>query len=124
MTRLLYIFLGGGIGACVRYGISLSALKINKPMWVGTFAVNIIGCLLIGYMAGLILAKPNLLSDNLKFGLTVGFLGGLTTFSTFSLETLTLLKDGKLLVGIGYMVLSCVIGLLCAGFGYYLASKI
>ncbi len=69
MTKLLYIFLGGGIGACVRYGISLSALKLNKPLWVGTFTVNIIGCLLICYLAGLVLARPNLLPDNLKFGL-------------------------------------------------------
>jgi len=75
MTKLLYIFLGGGIGACVRYGISLSAIKINKPMWVGTFTVNIIGCLLIGYIAGLVLAKSNLLSDTLKLGLTVDLLG-------------------------------------------------
>lgn len=124
MTKLLFVFLGGGLGASARYAATLFTLKLVKPMWMGTFAVNAIGCLAIGYLFGLTLAKPNLLPENLKLGLTVGFLGGLTTFSTFSLETLTFLKDGKLLAGIGYMLISCVIGLSCAGLGYWLSQRI
>ncbi len=123
MTKLLCIFLGGGIGASLRYAFSVLALKIDKPMWVGTFTVNIIGCLLIGYIIGLVFVKPNLMSDNLRLGLTVGFLGGLTTFSTFSLETLNFFKDGKILAGTSYMLISCVIGLSCAAFGYWISGK-
>lgn len=124
MTKLLLIFFGGGLGASTRYAVSLFILKLAKPMWLGTFVVNAVGCLVLGYLLGLTIAKPNLLPENLKLGLTVGFLGGLTTFSTFSLETLTFLKDGKLLAGVGYMLISCVVGLSCAGLGYWLSHRI
>ena len=124
MTKLLFVFFGGGLGASARYAVSLFILKLAKPMWLGTFAVNAIGCLVLGYLFGLTLSKPNLFPENLKLGLTVGFLGGLTTFSTFSLETLTFLKDGKLLAGVGYMLISCVVGLSCAGLGYWLSHRI
>lgn len=124
MNKLLYIFIGGGLGASARYAISLLTLKLTKPIWVGTFLVNVIGCLVLGYIFGFALSKPSLLPENIKLGITVGFLGGLTTFSTFGLETFTFLKDGKLLAGLGYILASCVMGILCAGLGYWLANRI
>jgi CrcB protein len=124
MNKLLYIFIGGGLGASARYAISLLTLKLTKPIWVGTFLVNVIGCLVLGYIFGFALSKPSLLPENIKLGITVGFLGGLTTFSTFGLETFTFLKDGKLLAGVGYILASCVMGILCAGLGYWLANRI
>lgn len=124
MSKLLFIFLGGGIGASARYAMTLYVLKLHRPLWMGTLTVNTLGCLAIGYIAGLMLAKPNFLPEDLKLGLTVGFLGGLTTFSTFSLETFVFFKEGKPFTGLGYMLVSCVLGLSCAGLGYWLSSRV
>ena len=124
MSKFFFIFLGGGIGASIRYMASLLALKLARPMWMGTFAVNALGCLVLGYLFGLTLAKPNFLSENLKLGISIGFLGGLTTFSTFSLETFSFFKEGNFLLGMGYMLMSCMVGLACAGLGYWLSSHL
>ena len=62
------------------------------------------------------------LSNEVKLFITAGFLGGLTTFSTFNNETFCLLKDGKIFLGTGYMVLSCLIGLGFTYLGYQLGE--
>lgn len=123
MSKLLFIFIGGGVGASLRYAISLLFLHQHKPLWLGTLTANTVGCFLIGCIYGILLSKSQFLSDHLKLGLTVGFLGGLTTFSTFSWETLTFLKEAKLLAGIGYMQASCLVGLLCAWAGYLVSGR-
>ena len=75
-------------------------------------------------MIGITTNKPNMLSDVLKTFLTVGILGGLTTFSTFNIEVFELIKTGKIFLGISYMIFSCLLGLLCAYFGYLICLKI
>ncbi len=86
MLNIFAIFLGGGLGAVARYLISFNMakyLEINLP--VSTFLVNIIGSFIIGVLYFLFIEKTDL-SPAVKLSLTVGFCGGLTTFSTFSLE--------------------------------------
>jgi len=107
MLGYILIFLGGGLGASLRYLLTVLSYKhfdVNYP--VGTFIVNIIGCLFIGFVMALILSKTHIINNNLKLFLTVGLAGGFTTFSTFSYESLTLLKNGHILTSILYMVLS------------------
>ena len=98
MINLLAIFTGGGIGAVCRYLITQLVIKFagTAYMFAGTFCANVIGCFLIGYIFGISMQKAELISPALKLFLTVGFLGGLTTFSTFSCEAFCFIKDGKI----------------------------
>ncbi len=114
--------MGGGIGSVLRYLVSMGAVKLGKtPCW-GTLAVNLLGCLLIGYLGGFVQTRQ-FFSEPVRLALTVGFLGGLTTFSTFSFEVLFFIKEGKYLFGLTYLLSSCVLGICLAGLGYYIASR-
>lgn len=89
---------------------------------LGTLAVNLIGCLLIGVLASA-LNRQALLQEQYRLALNVGLLGGFTTFSAFSLDTLTLLQSGRLwlaLLNVGGNVIG---GLLAVWFGFWLASS-
>ena len=94
---LLLIALFGALGCLLRYGLSgwvHGALGRGFPY--GTLAVNVLGAFLVGFVMELGL-RSTLITAELRTGLTIGFLGGLTTFSTFSYETFKLLEDGELL---------------------------
>lgn len=124
MLNLLAVFVGGGLGACLRYltGVLISGnLKINLP--VATFWVNIIGCFLIGFLYVIFVEKLQA-SKQLKLLLTVGFCGGLTTFSTFSAEVFDMIQNGQLLNASAYTVLSVIIGCIAVFFGGYCAKLI
>lgn len=95
MKQLFYVGIGGFIGACLRYIISLySAKLLGSQLPYGTLIVNVLGGILIGLIMELSLTT-NLISPNLKLFLTTGIMGGLTTFSTFSYETVTLFSNGS-----------------------------
>lgn len=124
MLNLLAVFTGGGLGACLRYltGVLISGnLKINLP--VATFLVNIIGCFLIGFLYVIFVEKLQA-SKQLKLLLTVGFCGGLTTFSTFSAEVFDMIQNGQLLNASAYTALSVIIGCIAVFFGGYCAKLI
>ena len=84
LYEVIAIFLGGGLGAVLRYLITQYSSRSFGISHYGTFAVNILGCLLIGFVIGITINKITL-PNELKLFIMVGFLGGLTTFSTFSL---------------------------------------
>ena len=123
LTNILSIFIGGGIGAVLRYIISTMCRNIFSLPIIGTFIANLIGCFLIGCAFGIILNKSDIVPQTLRLFITVGFLGGLTTFSTFSFETFELIKNGKVITGLLYMIGSCLIGLILTFIGYYLACR-
>lgn len=100
--NFIYVAIGGAIGACLRYAISLIPAKTTFPIL--TLITNIIGAFIIGLIVGFSI-KHNT-SGNLVLFLKTGLCGGFTTFSTFSLEAYTLFKDGKPGMGILYAVLS------------------
>ncbi len=120
LFKLLSVFVGGGIGASLRYLATILSNKFFTTSIFGTLFINIAGCFFIGYIFAITSAKPTLLSDVMKTFITVGILGGLTTFSTFNLEAFELIKTGKFFLGISYMAGSCFLGLLAAYFGYVL----
>ena len=86
MEKLLYVGIGGLIGACLRYIISINSPKLfGTQLPYGTLIVNIIGGILIGFIMELSLTT-DLISPNLRLFLTTGIMGGLTTFSTLAMK--------------------------------------
>lgn len=111
MMNIVFVGLGGFIGASTRYLISLYASKIfTSKIPIGTLTVNILGSLIIGIVMELTL-KTSLISPHMKLFLTTGFLGGLTTFSTFSYETMELIEKGELLLAIFNIALNLLLSL-------------
>lgn len=119
ILKFLSIFVGGGIGAFIRYLVSIGAKKYLTTPIIGTFFVNIIGCFFIGYIFALTINKGDNFPAILKLFLTVGLLGGLTTFSTFNLEIFELIKSGRIFTGLLYLFISCFVGLFLTYLGYY-----
>lgn len=117
MINLLIVAAGGALGAAGRYAVGLLPVKTDFPLL--TLLVNAAGAVIIGFLAGLF-ARGGLTDRRLLFWKT-GVCGGFTTFSTFSLESLTLLEQGKWLLGGGYMVLSVALCLLGAALGQRLS---
>lgn len=105
---------GGGLARYYLSGWVYDLLGRAFPY--GTLVVNIIGAYCIGLIMELGL-RSTMLSDSLRIGLTVGFLGGLTTFSTFSYETFKLLEDGQFIVAFTNVLASVAICLLCTWLG-------
>lgn len=122
LLNIIAVFIGGGLGATLRYFASCLAKKYFISPITGTFFVNIAGCFLIGYIFGLTINKVNIMPQTIKLFLTAGILGGLTTFSTLNLEIFELIKTGKPSYGILYMLLSSLAGLLFTFAGYYLSQ--
>lgn len=123
MIRLiLAVAVGGAAGTLLRFATG-TWIAANWPQHfsLGTFLVNIVGCLLIGLLYGFFLLRPELPIE-LRAGLLVGFLGGLTTFSSFSLDTLRLLENGQLPLALGYAALSVFGGLLATWVGLSLTK--
>lgn len=98
-SLVMIVGCGGFIGAALRYIISAKANKTfsSSSIPIGTLLVNIIGAVLIGFI--LEISKKSNMSAEVKTFLTTGIMGGLTTFSTFSYETVTLISEGSIAMG-------------------------
>lgn len=122
MLNCLVVALGGGIGACLRYLIGLIPLKESFTFPVKTLFINLLGCFVIGLIAA-IAAKTTSLSPRTVLFIKTGLCGGFTTFSTFALETETLLKTGHIGLAILYVALSVVVGVGLAFAGQLVVGK-
>lgn len=118
MIGVILAVAGGGALGCLLRFASSNWISAHWPQhfYLATLAVNIAGCLVIGYLYGVFLQRPEWPLE-LRAGLIVGFLGGLTTFSSFSLDTLRLLESGQLTTAFGYAATSVVVCLLATWAG-------
>jgi len=130
MLNALLVFLGGGLGAVARYGLAAwldggpdgsDPLKrvVGEDFPIGTLAVNLLGCLLIGVTGGVLLAMEQGGSERAQHRLllVVGLLGGFTTFSSFALDAVNLVQQQRVAHAVGYVLVSNVLGIAAAVIG-------
>jgi CrcB protein len=107
----IVVFIGSGIGGALRHLVGLASLRLMGPNFpYGTLAVNVVGAVLMGLLAGLFAFRISGQTD-LRLFLTTGVLGGFTTWSTFSLDVVTLWQRGQPLAAFGYVAVSLVASL-------------
>lgn len=116
--------LGGMLGSIARYFISTTVAQLFTKALLpyGLITVNVLGCLIIGYVAGLIELKHGLRPEVVLF-IMVGFLGGFTTFSSFGLETFTLLKQQHIYTALLDVLLQVGFGTLAVAIGFWFSVK-
>jgi CrcB protein len=105
----LVVFLGSGVGGMLRHGVGIVALRLMGPTFPwGTLAINVVGSALMGVMIGLFAAK-SIENAELRLFVTTGLIGGFTTWSTFSLDAVTLWERGEIGAAISYVLASLVL---------------
>lgn len=119
--RCLAVGLGGAGGSIARYGLSVWGASLGTRLPWGTFAANAAGCLVMGAVMYFVVERP-VLPEGVRLSVAVGLLGGLTTFSTFSYEVVTLLRNEHTGAAALYMAGSLAAGLGCAAAGWWLAG--
>ena len=120
--RLLLIAIGGALGSVARYLLSAAVLRAaGSPFPAGTFAVNLVGCVLFGVIVGAGEQRVQLAPD-LRAFLLIGVLGGFTTFSSYAFESFTLLRDGQFAPAAFNIVGQVVAGLAGLWAGYVLTN--
>lgn len=124
MKGLLLVALGGAIGSVARY--KLSGLVLHHTIdWrfpAGTFAVNVLGCLVAGILMA-IAEKGDFFTPDIRLFLFTGLLGGFTTFSAFGVETVHLLRRGELNVALSYAFLSVLAGVVALYLAFALTAS-
>lgn len=121
--KYFYIAIGGAIGSILRHMSSswLSGWMIGSQFPWGTFIVNLSGSFIIGLIAGFNQVNP--MSPNMRLFLFTGLLGGFTTYSSYALETFTLLRENQSGLAISYVLFTSVLGILFSGLGYLLSQQ-
>ena len=113
MIGVITIIIGGALGSLCRYVMSMNVyLLLGKSFPYGTLAVNILGSIIMGSVYILVMEKITI-SEELRAGITVGFLGAFTTFSAFSIETMNLIESGEITkagLNIILSVILCIVG--------------
>jgi CrcB protein len=125
MTLAFLVGAGGFLGSVARYLLSGWVQRVTQDSWFpyGTMSVNLLGCLIIGVLAGLAESRGILTPYSRAF-LLVGMLGGFTTFSSFSYETASLFNGGRVLAAIANVALQVIMGIAITWLSYNLVQKI
>lgn len=124
-STCLIIMIGGAIGTLARYLVSLIAMPISQELPWGTILINISGSFVIGFFGTLTLAHGRYpLSENVRLFVMIGLCGGYTTFSSFSLQTLELLRSGAVVRAMLNAVLSVVLCVGAVTIGHLFASQL
>jgi CrcB protein len=125
MTRLLIVAAGGALGAVARYGVGVWTLRLfPTTQWPwATLAVNVVGGLLMGLLAGWLAFRGGAQSESLRLFAAVGVLGGFTTFSAFSLEAALMIERRQLAMAGGYVAASVVLSIAALFIGLMVARR-
>ena len=125
MTRLLLIAAGGALGAVARYGVGVWSVRLfPAAQWPwGTLAVNVLGGLLMGLLAGWLAFRGSAHGETLRLFAAIGVLGGFTTFSAFSLETALMIERRQFAMAGGYAALSVVLSVAALFVGLMVARR-
>ncbi|MEG1644081.1 MAG: fluoride efflux transporter CrcB [Bacteroidales bacterium] len=122
MKELIYIAIGGGAGSVLRYAISKFITDSSGKLFPwGTMTVNLLGCLIVGLIIGWIMHHN--ISEALRLAMIIGFCGGFTTFSSFSVESLNLLRQGYTGLFCLYSGISLAGGLILVYVGIVITSS-
>jgi CrcB protein len=123
VQQLLLVGAGGFLGSILRYSLSGLVYRMvpGAAFPYGTLAVNIVGCLAIGSLAG-IAESRGVIGPELRLFLFIGVLGGFTTFSTFGYETFELARDGEMIGVLANVLLHVIAGLGAAWLGHALTT--
>jgi CrcB protein len=118
---MLMVAVGGGVGSALRYGLTRRIGVDETGFPAATFAVNVVGSLVLGVLIGMLAAR---VSADIRAGLFVGLLGGFTTYSTFSFESVALVREGTPGIAVTYVVASIVVGLSLAWVGLVIGESL
>lgn len=121
MTRFLIVAAGGALGAVARYGIGRIPPLAGWP--TSTLVVNVLGGLLMGALTGWLAFRGGTNSDAIRLFAAVGVLGGFTTFSAFSLETVQLIERRQFAIAGGYVLASVVLSVAALFLGLMVARR-
>lgn len=124
LKTAIAVMLGGAFGALARWGLHLWIDGKTAPSsfpW-GILTVNVLGCFLFGFLFAFGESR-HWFSDTVRMVLLTGFLGSFTTFSTFSWNTLTLLREGQSSLALGNIFVSVGLGLFAVWLGFFLAGQ-
>jgi fluoride exporter len=122
LLQCLMVGIGGFLGAVSRFFVSSRVQAISNSFFpLGTLAVNMLGCLLIGILFGIV-DSTQLLGPYAENLLITGFLGAFTTFSTFGYETLILLRDRKIIQAFANIFIQIFVGILAVWLGYTIVT--
>jgi CrcB protein len=125
LTTCLIVMLGGALGTLARYLLGIVAIPISQDLPWGTIIINIVGSFIIGFFGTLTVAHGRFPAhDNVRLFVMVGICGGFTTFSSFSLQTLDLLRAGAPFRAGVNIVASVVLCVLAVTVGHYVASQL
>jgi CrcB protein len=124
LNQILAIAVGGALGAVMRFGLSSSIYKVlGRSFPYGTLTVNVLGSFLIGLLFILLTQKLQV-SEEWRSAIFIGFLGAFTTFSTFSMETVTLLESGEIWRAGINVILSVTLCIAATWLGLMLAKQL
>ncbi|HVQ31061.1 MAG TPA: fluoride efflux transporter CrcB [Vicinamibacteria bacterium] len=120
----LAVGLGGALGSLARHGVNVWVTRrMGQSGPYATLVVNIVGCGVIGLLAGLLASERLVMTPTVRVFVFVGILGGFTTFSSFGLDTFTLAREGRHAAALLNAVGQVVIGLAALAAGYFAALK-
>lgn len=123
LNKFTLVMAGGAAGSLLRYLVQGWGQALTKGMFpIGTLAVNVIGCFMIG-VANMVFAERIPIPMEYRVGLTVGVLGGFTTFSSFGWETFSMANEGQGLRAMMNMLLSITLGFMAVWLGYRLRLR-
>jgi len=122
VQNIFLVFLGGGLGSVLRFLLSKWLNPLFTTAFLGTFSVNIMGSLLIGFFIAY--EQEAIFKKPIALFLITGFCGGFTTFSAFTAENLQLIKSNQYFQAVTYISGSIIVGIFAVVLGFYLAKQI